>query len=491
MHRIDTSTAEADTHGPGKDGFTDGNPGMAIPPTDLDDDFFNAVQEELCNTIEGQGITLVKGTNTQLLSALRSPVGSGANPAIDGTGGSTSGPGLRGTGGAPNGRGLIGQGTGVGTGVEGTGGTSNGSGVKGTGGATNGVGVEGVGTGSGTGVQGTGGGTNGIGIEGFGTGTGAGLYGYGGSSNGEGVIGEGAGTGAGLHGIGGATGYGVVGVGGATSGAGVTGTGTAGNSVGGAFQGQGSGSGATGTGGATSGAIGVRGVGGSTDGVGVKGEGVGTGHGVHGVGANGCGVVAESDTASPSRAALRVVPQDNDPSSPQEGDIYYNSTFDRLLHYANSGWRGPWKVGAITSASASRTTSGQFSQTVSIPDSSMRVGTVLRVTAGIAISACSGGSVSFAIRIGGSSTAEITYSGISGAHNVVISETVTVRGPLGASCVWAYAGLATVDTGPTSEASVGNITESTVSAQTLDVGLTLISGTITATLENLTVEVLD
>src|SRR6266508_5023221 len=58
MHRIDTVGSVA----PGI--FTDTN-----PATIVDDDWFNAVQSEIVNLIEAAGITLVKGTNTQLLAA--------------------------------------------------------------------------------------------------------------------------------------------------------------------------------------------------------------------------------------------------------------------------------------------------------------------------------------------------------------------------------------------------------------------------------------
>jgi len=51
--------------------FTDGDPGIGVPATVVDDDFMNAVQEELVNIVETKaGITLVKGTWTQLAQAL-------------------------------------------------------------------------------------------------------------------------------------------------------------------------------------------------------------------------------------------------------------------------------------------------------------------------------------------------------------------------------------------------------------------------------------
>lgn len=66
MHRIDTDHATVDHK------FTDADPGTVV-----DDDFMNALQEELCAVIEAAGIALVKGTNTQLLAAIEAIMGGG------------------------------------------------------------------------------------------------------------------------------------------------------------------------------------------------------------------------------------------------------------------------------------------------------------------------------------------------------------------------------------------------------------------------------
>lgn len=71
MHRIDTPTAQIDKFGVGKNGFTRGNPQTGVPATALDDDYFDAVQEELAGVIESTGVTLDKGNRTQLLTALK------------------------------------------------------------------------------------------------------------------------------------------------------------------------------------------------------------------------------------------------------------------------------------------------------------------------------------------------------------------------------------------------------------------------------------
>ncbi|WP_157811639.1 hypothetical protein [Pantoea rodasii] len=71
MHRIDTSTAQVDKFGSGKNGFTGGNPQTGVLPTALDADYFDSLQEELAGVIEAAGITLKKDTNSQLLTAMR------------------------------------------------------------------------------------------------------------------------------------------------------------------------------------------------------------------------------------------------------------------------------------------------------------------------------------------------------------------------------------------------------------------------------------
>jgi hypothetical protein len=71
MHRIDTSTAQVDKFGAGKNGFTGGNPQTGELPTALDEDFFDSIQEEISGVIEGAGIVLDKTEKTQLLSAIK------------------------------------------------------------------------------------------------------------------------------------------------------------------------------------------------------------------------------------------------------------------------------------------------------------------------------------------------------------------------------------------------------------------------------------
>ncbi|HCJ9342453.1 TPA: tail fiber protein [Escherichia coli] len=83
MHRIDTKTAQKDKFGAGKNGFTRGNPQTGTPATDLDDDYFDMLQEELCGVVEASGASLEKGRHDQLLTALRALLLSRKNPFAD------------------------------------------------------------------------------------------------------------------------------------------------------------------------------------------------------------------------------------------------------------------------------------------------------------------------------------------------------------------------------------------------------------------------
>ncbi|MCV5084663.1 hypothetical protein OFB78_29080, partial [Escherichia coli] len=81
--RIDTKTAQKDKFGAGKNGFTRGNPQTGTPATDLDDDYFDMLQEELCGVVEASGASLEKGRHDQLLTALRALLLSRKNPFGD------------------------------------------------------------------------------------------------------------------------------------------------------------------------------------------------------------------------------------------------------------------------------------------------------------------------------------------------------------------------------------------------------------------------
>lgn len=69
-HRIDTSTAQKDKFGVGKNGFTRGNPQTGVPATELDEDYFDMLQEEIIGIVEAAGDTLDKTKRNQLHTAL-------------------------------------------------------------------------------------------------------------------------------------------------------------------------------------------------------------------------------------------------------------------------------------------------------------------------------------------------------------------------------------------------------------------------------------
>lgn len=83
MHRIDTPTAQKDKFGAGKNGFTCGNPQTGTPATDLDDDYFDMLQEELAGVVEATGVVLDKSKHNQLLTALKSLLLSREHPFAD------------------------------------------------------------------------------------------------------------------------------------------------------------------------------------------------------------------------------------------------------------------------------------------------------------------------------------------------------------------------------------------------------------------------
>ncbi|EGK28006.1 hypothetical protein SFVA6_0669 [Shigella flexneri VA-6] len=58
-------------------------PQTGTPATDLDDDYFDMLQEELCSVVEASGASLEKGRHDQLLTALRALLLSRKNPFGD------------------------------------------------------------------------------------------------------------------------------------------------------------------------------------------------------------------------------------------------------------------------------------------------------------------------------------------------------------------------------------------------------------------------
>lgn len=71
MRRINTTHKAADLFGPGKDGFRNGDIGLGIMPTELNAEWFNAMQEEIAAVIESTGLTLNSANSAQLLEAIK------------------------------------------------------------------------------------------------------------------------------------------------------------------------------------------------------------------------------------------------------------------------------------------------------------------------------------------------------------------------------------------------------------------------------------
>lgn len=82
MHRIDHATA--DVTDPSKPKFTGGNPGTGVPATVVTAAWLNAVQGELANFIESQGIALDEENNNQLEAAIISMIAASAHAVIIG-----------------------------------------------------------------------------------------------------------------------------------------------------------------------------------------------------------------------------------------------------------------------------------------------------------------------------------------------------------------------------------------------------------------------
>lgn len=172
-----------------------------------------------------------------------------------------------------------------------------------------------------------------------------------GSPLGTGVRGTGAGAGAGVVGAGGSAGLGGDFLGGATSGDGAQGTTVTNGGVG--LVGNSS-STASHTG------WGVVGNASVNTGGGVRGAQLNVGAdptdssqaGVFGLSSDGTGVFGsavagyggwfEADATTPTRAALHLEPQDTDPSSPLEGDIFPHSGQTHLKARIDSRWQGLW-----------------------------------------------------------------------------------------------------------------------------------------------------
>lgn len=200
-------------------------------------------------------------------------------------------------------------------------------------------------------------------VRGLNTGTGAGVEGVALGTNNVGVKGTGQGTASGGEFTGGATGPGVTCTGGASGDYGALCTGT------GAFAGV------SGIGGSTAAEavlgtaswneqFGVRGVShasGLTTGGGVIGVGQGDAPGVRSTATSGYGIIAQSDSTSPTRSAFRIAPQDDDPGTAAMGDMTHRSDVDIGRVYTDSRWQSPWTTESGHAHGLSAPTSGNVS----------------------------------------------------------------------------------------------------------------------------------
>lgn len=116
--------------------------------------------------------------------------------------------------------------------------------------------------------------------------------------------------------------------------------------------------------------IGLRGIESTAEdanGAGANLTGLGTGSGVNGIGgATGHGVVAQADTSSPARSAFRMVPQDANPTVPQEGDVYANSVTHIVMYYDGTTWR-PISSGNIVTIGDGISSFGNYNGTTDAP----------------------------------------------------------------------------------------------------------------------------
>jgi hypothetical protein len=234
---------------------------------------------------------------------------------------------------------------------------------------------------------------------------------------GPGVDGQSASSYAGVTGSNSSTGPGVKGTGGSAA-AGVDGLATVASQPGV----KGTGAAAAGSNGVTGVAIntasygvaGTASAAATTSGAGVRADGLGNAPALWAVAVDGHAALLTSDTSSPTRAALRITPQDSDPSSTGVGDILINSSLlNKIRHHNGSDYLSVhssskgfiWVVGASASSTLTSGNSIDLSTTVIIPEV---VGTVLVCARGYLSWAVDGASTSILVR---DDTAGVTING--------------------------------------------------------------------------------
>lgn len=223
--------------------------------------------------------------------------------------------------------------------------------------------------------------------------------------------------------------------------------------------------------------------------------GTGTEDAIHGTGASGYGVVAESDTTTPAKAALRIVPQDADPAtSPAKGDVTVNTVGGRPSLHDGTNWnRLVGKVYSSVLSSDTLTGAGTFAGTFSIPASSLRIGSVVTVRAGGQITAYTSGNHESTITVAGDTVAQTPPGAVTSANVRWSMEVKLTIRSLGAS-----GSVASVATGcQGTPGSADTIVDCRSDVNTMDTTGAIVvavlrgAGTHTSRLDFLTVEVSD
>lgn len=181
-------------------------------------------------------------------------------------------------------------------------------------------------------------------LRGLSSGTGPGVEAVALGTNNHGMTGSGAGLGSGALLVGGSIGPGATCTGGASGAPGALCTGTVGGqgvvAVGGPTAPEALLATATLT--SAAGLHGKSATLGTTSGAGVWGQGLADAPGVRSSAAQGYGIIAETDTTSPTRAPLRKTPQNADPTTAASGDETHRSDLDIPRVYADGMWQSPW-----------------------------------------------------------------------------------------------------------------------------------------------------
>lgn len=164
----------------------------------------------------------------------------------------------------------------------------------------------------------------------------------------------------------------------------------------------------------------------SGSGPGVEGKTAGTGH----------GIVAEAVAADPVKSALRIVPQDDDPTSPVEGDVLSHSVTNKLAHYDGVTFEDIGRKRLITLADATTLINPTgspipFDQSYAIPGNTLREGSIVRVRAWGSFFVKVASDIEFNITYGGSvfpmtvgitgATPNLTHEWMLEGHTIVRS----------------------------------------------------------------------